>query len=862
MIWDARVKACQRGVANGLLDPHGDGVVTARLSSDEIEKGETIGFHVQSALQAPKRDGRVPLRIIASLRNSGYRSNDDRRDVQQLENWVESGECAWVATSFANRLARGRLQIEEIYDLLRSADIELYIGAVNRQIDWYHDDALLAAWAMNDSLSGRSIKEQTHGAIIRRYLLMGRGWPGYIRYGTKRGEDLYLYEDPEQTKVIRWLHKRYQQLCAKGKGGLRDLKKEAKKLWAVDLSHERIRTILMDPLYVTGEWHVTYLGYAVACRPVKFANPVSKDTFQRTQELLALRQRSNTSTPLGECLLNYVPFFWRPLMDVKLAKGQERSRFRGSLDKRRKEDQEMFYTLRHVSPQDPRITIPKSIEKVVIREIKKVLRSQFARHAAAAMLDGVQQQPPDNGSSAEAEEVERQRLQERLALVKRREAEAKRQWMDGFLEGDSGPEEWKELVGEVKAERKRLERQLALQERPKPKRRRRRPRIQDQDRDGYLRSVDAILTEETPDDHDHRVARAALVQSLLSMVIVDRVDGSGFSSFVVGSFPTAKAVLILTTSTVSGRCPGRRCDGPRDSALNGRGAKRPGRGPISQRADHCRGRRSASAHQRPPRPLRPRRDERHRANGHQPERRSTAPQQLCQASLGLRPRLEAQELVRYLNHNERPPEEFRRAYIGRRRNTTIPKVRRLAKGRLSFRVCRILDRTGAKPTAISEGVDLELAPIKLFGNPHTLGHAAAAGRLRAERVGHLWFTKQEWVDEWAARRRIRPVDLRAINAQAVPAIEVIGSDWTLARCEKALAKAARQFPVNQSLSLENYDRFTAGRRAEFPSGATIREVGRGQGLSFSQIRARALKGASAGRKTNIRPLKGKKQKPG
>ncbi len=528
MIWDAREAGCAKAANAGLLDPHGAGLAFARLSSDEIQKGETIGFHIQSASETAKRAGLTPRFAVASLNNSGYQPFNLRQDLLFLESKIQSGEVAWLAVSYADRLARDRLPLEEIYEMLRSARVDLYVGTIDRKINWHGDDSLLAAWALTSSAEGRQIKERTHGAIIRRYLLEGRGWPASIRFGTKRGPDLYLVEDPEQMKIVRWLFARYLEMRDAGKGSLRQLKREAAEVWGANLSHERIRTILIDPLYVTGEWHVTYEGYAVACRPVAFTESVKAEDYQRVQEFLALRKAHNEETALGEFLLNYVPFYHAPCQGDLGQKGRPPLLRGFNVTKT-----QAYRHMGHTPAGCRRFRVLKEpVERALIGAIRQALQSKAVAEAFAESEAAAAPFASQRRSTEDADAAEYRRLEVKLAEVKTSLAAVKRQFFDGLTEGELEISDWKEMTADHRAERDRLERQIELLERP-PTPRRKRNVISAADRDGYLTSVNKILTEETPTDPDHRIARAALVRALVSSVVLheetgaDRGDGDG-----------------------------------------------------------------------------------------------------------------------------------------------------------------------------------------------------------------------------------------------------------------------------------------------------------------------------------------------
>lgn len=433
-------------------------------------------------------------------------------------------------------MARDRKSFEDVCDFFRTEGIDLYLADLGRRVNWKSDDTYLAALALVQSVEGRAIKERTHGAIIRRFLLAGRGWPASVRFGTMRDETFFLVEDTEQMAVVHWLVARFLQMSRDGDGSLRRLRAELREEQGYTLSHERIRTILTDPLYVTGEWFVTYAGYAVECKRVGFSHPVSPEDHQLVGEYLSLRGKSNTTTPLGHSLANYVPFFCEGCRNEEVGERGYTPMLRCFLNKSRPNAAEVYRHTSHAgAPAGCADFVPPlrhDVDRALVRVLVRLVRSKSFLKAATEASRRRHTEETGSDLAGELQEAAGRKARLEEALGKRKD-EALARLLDGAL-GDAA---YVKVCERLEAELVKAARRLEHLER-----RHEREQVRKTSRGQVERSLadqrlvdlfESILTEDVPEDPDARVVRAALVRALVSHLVLVR-KGEGYVLEVYG----------------------------------------------------------------------------------------------------------------------------------------------------------------------------------------------------------------------------------------------------------------------------------------------------------------------------------------
>ena len=88
------------------VDPAGDGAIVARLSSRDVNKGETVRAQILGARAMCRSLGLRPRFVLEATNQSGKSSIENRLDLQFLISAVRRNELAWVSFREVDRLAR------------------------------------------------------------------------------------------------------------------------------------------------------------------------------------------------------------------------------------------------------------------------------------------------------------------------------------------------------------------------------------------------------------------------------------------------------------------------------------------------------------------------------------------------------------------------------------------------------------------------------------------------------------------------------------------------------------------------------------------------------------------------------------
>ena len=105
--------------------------------------------------------------------------------------------------------------------------------------------------------------------------------------------------DPEQWRWVKRIHYGYAQ---RSDGGRQSTRRLADELAGegFEMSTTRIREILHDPIYVTGEWTSAYKGRLIRNKPIALSDPIPIDIF---------------ATPVGTFVLNGIKLLHARCMD-------------------------------------------------------------------------------------------------------------------------------------------------------------------------------------------------------------------------------------------------------------------------------------------------------------------------------------------------------------------------------------------------------------------------------------------------------------------------------------------------------------------------------------------------------------------
>jgi hypothetical protein len=511
----------------------GTGAIFARLSSYEVAEGAKAGRQVAEVLDMVTRAGLQPRLIVLTVENSGFRRFEDRPDFQLNVRLIEETDwLEWVAWRDVDRVARDYLPGYTYFDHLRQAQIDIWMHQLRRPIDWETDDAQINALLMAAKTEGTTIKRRTHGMLKDVWLEGGRGWPGAVRYATRRDPlSKLLVPDPEQFAIVRWLHEEFSQAEQENrKSGARVLAESVSQVFpGVKLSASTVNRLLRDPIYATGEWYTIYEGEAYQGRTIQWANPIPLGIYQRNLQLLRLRRGPNTRCPAGYYALNGLLVHQR-CMDLRVADNPKAGKVTGrryALYGRFVKDKptKSYYH----APLTPacckgfavRVNV---IEPLVMRQLRRLIDHP-------ELLREWEHAPRDQGNDLSANDVPtaeqlEQLRQEEARLARQLDTVVERQ-IDAVVdaEGDIDLNHYGELVAGL---RRRLAATQARVRKAEQARTQPQPSadlqievgLPESDKQQLRERMCALLTDHVPEDRLTREARAALVQTLLTKVEV------------------------------------------------------------------------------------------------------------------------------------------------------------------------------------------------------------------------------------------------------------------------------------------------------------------------------------------------------
>jgi len=173
------------------IDDGGDGALMARLSGHDISCGETVAVQLDVQHDMAKRLGLRPRWVIVELQADRNVTYEQRMGFALVRDLRALSGLEWVAWREIDRIARDQMTNMTFCKWLRVNELRLYF-AIDPEplVDWGSsrlDHAfrrLLAEWEAD------KIVERTASGRRRRFLEAGRGWPGYIPFGFRRGADL------------------------------------------------------------------------------------------------------------------------------------------------------------------------------------------------------------------------------------------------------------------------------------------------------------------------------------------------------------------------------------------------------------------------------------------------------------------------------------------------------------------------------------------------------------------------------------------------------------------------------------------------------------------------------------------------
>jgi len=510
------------------MDDDGDGIIAARLSSQDVQKGETAMGQIHNGIALAATHRLKPACAVVAMRTSGGADYDDRLDFTFIRDRIATQSLSWVAYREPDRIARELHSAHSFYKFLRDTRTDLYLCSLGRKVDWnsQSDRLMVSTLGVIGEFERGAIKARTHNAIKARWLEEGRGYPGFKPIGFRRTAQMFLEQDPEQWPYIRQAAAMYSRLRPDGGTSIRGLAEFLTDTLGFTISRERVRTMLKHPIYVTGMAHVTYEGTVYPLRPIELVDPVPADTFNLNQDLMSTVKGRQRTNPLGHFLLNRVDFRHDACQHV----GDDD----GWPVRLRCERNSYTHDRRCPLPECRRFALPhKQLDAAVVAELLRLCEDEHlqreyqtrARTTASATPTGV------------LTPAQQRSFQTRVTDLQRQREEIARRWLQVGPQ-NLDPRYLQESLEQIDAEITRLQRQIELSQRLLATQGK-----HSSDRDELLQRAREILTPEPPDDPELRQRRMIFVQQALSKVIARRTK-TGFELELHGPLIPADAAPL------------------------------------------------------------------------------------------------------------------------------------------------------------------------------------------------------------------------------------------------------------------------------------------------------------------------------
>ena len=496
----------------------GDGIVVARMSRDETTGGETIGAQLDAVLRYCDAAERKPRIVVAVLNLSGQAHFDDRHDFAEVFEAFTRGDISWVAYKDVDRIARSIIWTGLLVYWLKEYGIKLHVSQLNREIDLHSHQDLLQLWilALSAEMELAKTAERTLTNLNRQMRNAGKGWGKSGGFGFMRDEHKFIVVNDAEWDLVLIIHREYARLQSYAA-----LEEILDKEYNLHLGRGTLHKILHDKRYLTGEIRTkdpaSEGGYRVDF--VHIARPIPQAVWDHNQAILKVRRGKRTKTPEGQFVTRGIPVYHARCMDP-----DDPPRSTSQLRSVRKPSGK--YRLTHhrgAGSADSDYHVPDScrgwsvdvmvVERAVIRGVRTMLQDNDALHRAIA-LGRANREPTDDGGLFTADD--KARLDREIRRLERYRDGLWQRHLDRIRKGKSSNRDFlDEELQVVESELASLQRQLSLDDqlRRRPTEPRRMPD-----------EIDELLTDEPPDDPDHRLRRWAIVNELVSQVVVHDTD--------------------------------------------------------------------------------------------------------------------------------------------------------------------------------------------------------------------------------------------------------------------------------------------------------------------------------------------------
>ncbi len=512
----------------------GPGIINVRLSSYEMQGGET---HIGQLIDCWEmcRRNRLPVShvIICTEYHSELRA-DEREDFSFVLEQIALGQVHFLAMREADRVARAMDVAYAIYRELQDSGVELWLAENDRALDWDNDsDQLQMAFSqILGQVEKNKLVRKMSRAKRRRWLDEGRGWPGALPFGFKRGPKNFPMWDDKQWWVVKFIHEKFRDAVElqadlknpSSRSGVKVLHEWLAER-KIDLSPDRIRSMLHDTIYADGRYTVRDADDLVECEPAQIpeAERIPMTLIQANIELLACQKGPHSNVPVGAFCLNGIKVIHEACSKVI---DKRNGRLPNLLKGRRPDLPDPCYIHVPKNPCGSRYALPQRIlEPAVVRELWRLADDPEVQAAwsAATRSDESQAEPAIINGHDET------RLREEIENLESEIADLHSEVIERASRGNGTEPRVLSLIDSLSEAVDAKKDQLDLVERQSSRRSRRRAPMPGRSHDELKQALREVLTEEVPEDARARVRRMAVIEACLSEVWVRDVlpdDGS------------------------------------------------------------------------------------------------------------------------------------------------------------------------------------------------------------------------------------------------------------------------------------------------------------------------------------------------
>ncbi len=281
----------------------GDTVLVARMSTRDTKGGETGLSQIRTLQNYAERENLRASHVLLATNQPGTVSVDDRIDMSFIMTLlgVRPEAAKGIVYRDYDRMARDTIASLGVVKRMGEFGVAVHLTTTGK-LDIERDQLTLGMNAVIAEYEAGRIKERTHRRIIESYMEAGRGAPALNPLGFRRGFDDYLEVDPEQWPCVEMIHTLYPRVSEEGHG-LRGLRKELEEA-GYKMEVEQIRTVLRNPIYVTGKTTSSWGGTIYEVRPIHLPSPIPSEVFERNQDLLSYARGKQTRNRHGDFLFN------------------------------------------------------------------------------------------------------------------------------------------------------------------------------------------------------------------------------------------------------------------------------------------------------------------------------------------------------------------------------------------------------------------------------------------------------------------------------------------------------------------------------------------------------------------------------